>query len=105
MSQPFLAALAGLGSAAALELLRHLMARAAGNVQRTLDDSTSFRQDLLARIGSLEDDCAALAKERDEWQGRYYAEREARAKAQWQIEASQSASLPPDPNFKMEKNP
>ena len=108
MSDPLLAGLAGLGSAAALEVLRHLLARAAGNSQRTLDDSTSFRQDLLARIGSLEDDCASLSKERDEWQARYYTEREARSRAEWKIEAGHGPSPPPatstsrDPNT--EKN-
>lgn len=95
MSDSLWAALAGVGSAVSLELLRHLLARSTGNAQHRLDDATSFRQDLLGRIGSLEDDCAAFAKERDEWQARYYAEREARTKAEWQIEARRGDSPVP----------
>lgn len=87
MSDSFFAALLGLGGALTLEMLRHFLSLGQKNTQRSLDDATSFRQDLLRRINALEDDCVALAKERDEWQSRYYAERERRAKAEWQIEA------------------
>jgi len=90
------AALLGLGGALFLELLRHFLSLGQKNTERTLGDATSFRQDLLGRIGALEDDCTALAKERDEWQARYYAERERRAKAEWQIEAL--GGTPPAPS-------
>lgn len=96
MSDSLVAAGLGLGGALSLELLRHCLALGQKNVQRTLDDSTSFRQDLIGRLGALEDDYAALTKERNDWQERYYAERERRIKAEWQIEAPGGA-LPPAP--------
>lgn len=97
MSDSVLAALVGLGGALSLELLRNFLSLGQKSAQHTLDDATSFRQDLLGRIGALEDDCAALAKERDEWQARYYGERERRAKAEWQVE-SLGGTVPPAPS-------
>lgn len=97
MSDSLFAALLGLAGALTLELLRHFLSLGQKSAQHTLDDATSFRQDLLGRIGALEDDCAAVAKERDEWQERYYAERERRVKAEWQVEAL-GATLPPAPS-------
>jgi len=91
-----LAALLGLSGALTLEMLRHFLSLGQKNTERRLSDATSFRQDLLGRIGALEDDCAALSKERDGWQSRYYAERERRAKAEWQIEAL--GGTPPAPS-------
>lgn len=92
-----MAALLGLGGALTLEMLRHFLSLGQKSSERTLSDATSFRQDLLGRIGALEDDCVALAKERDEWQARYYDERERRTKAEWQIEAL-GGTPPPAPS-------
>ena len=86
MQDSIIAALVGLGSAGALEVLRHLLARSQKVAEKSVDDATAFRHDLLTRIESLEKDKAALIKERDEWQDKYYAEREQRVKADWQLE-------------------
>ncbi len=80
------AAVAGLGSAATLEVLRHVLARVQKVTEKQMDDATSFRHDLLARIAALEEDVAQSHNERNEWMDRYYAERELRVKAQWQLE-------------------
>lgn len=90
------AAIAGLGSAAMLELLRHVLARVQKVTEKQMDDATSFRHDLLARINALEEDVTQSHKERNEWMDRYYAERELRVKAQWQLESSTANS--PDLN-------
>jgi hypothetical protein len=87
MPDSIIAALVGLCCAGTLEVLRHLLARGQKSVEKAVDDATAFRQDLLARIEALEKDTAALVKERDEWQDKYYKEREGRAKAEWQLES------------------
>lgn len=92
------AAVAGLGSAATLEVLRHVLARVQKVTEKQMDDATSFRHDLLARIAALEEDVAQSHNERNEWMDRYYAERELRVKAQWQLEHhQQNSSFFPEP--------
>ena len=66
-----LAAVTGLGSAVALELLRHVLARVATYTEKQMDDATSFRHDLLARINILEKDAIQSNSERNEWMERY----------------------------------
>ena len=83
MPDSITAALVGLCSTAFLELLRHMLARS----QKTVDDATAFRHDLLSRIDALEEGNTSLIRERDEWQSKYYTEREQRVKAEWQLEA------------------
>lgn len=92
-----LAAVTGLGSAAALELLRHVLARVQKVTEKQMDDATSFRHDLLARIAALEKDATQSSSERNEWMERYYAERELRVKAQWKLDsvAANSPDLNP----------
>ena len=82
-----LAAVAGLGSAVVLEVVRHVLARVQKTTEKHMDDATSFRHDLLTRIASLEEDIAEVCQQRNQWQERYYAERELRSKAQWQLES------------------
>ena len=92
-----LAAVAGLGSAVALEIVRHVLARAQKTTEKHMDDATSFRHDLLARIVALESELTQVCQQRNQWQERYYAERELRAKAQWQLESKNSGgALPVD---------
>ena len=86
MSDSIIAALVGLGCAGTLEVVRHLLARGQKIAEKSVDDATAFRHDLLTRIESLADDNAVVAKERDDWQEKYYAEREQRIKAEWQLE-------------------
>ena len=92
-----LAAGAGLGSAAALEVLRHVLARVQKVTEKQMDDATSFRHDLLARIAALEEDVTQSNKERNVWMDRYYAERELRVKAQWQLERQEQNAPVIDP--------
>ena len=91
-----LAAGAGLASAAALEVLRHVLARVQKATEKQMDDATSFRHDLLGRIAALEEDVAQSNKERNEWMDRYYVERELRTKAQWQLEGQAQTLAAPD---------
>jgi hypothetical protein len=86
MSDSIIAALVGLCCAATLEMLRHLLARGQKTAEKSVDDATAFRHDLLTRIEALGNENMALAKERDEWQDKYYAEREQRVKAEWQLQ-------------------
>ena len=60
-----LAAAAGLGSAVVLELVRHVLARAQKTTEKHMDDATSFRHDLLARIVALESDLAQVCQQRN----------------------------------------
>ena len=90
-----LAAVAGLGSAVVLEIVRHVLARAQKTTEKHMDDATSFRHDLLARIVALESDLTHVCQQRNQWQERYYAERELRAKAQWQLESKNPDSASP----------
>jgi hypothetical protein len=87
MSDSIIAALVGLCCAGTLEVVRHILARGQKIAEKSVDDATAFRHDLLTRIESLGDDNTALAKERDDWQQKYYAEREERVKAEWQLQA------------------
>ena len=96
MSDLMLATVAGLASAAVLEVLRHLLGRMQKMTEKRIDDATSFRHDLLARITALENDLVQITKQGDNWQERYYAERELRLKAQWQLEnRGQLLEMPP----------
>ncbi|MDQ3812763.1 MAG: hypothetical protein M3347_02285 [Armatimonadota bacterium] len=97
MPDSILAALAGLCSAGVLEVLRHVLARGQKIAEKSVDDATAFRHDLLARISALEEDQAALAKERDEWRDKYYAEREQRVRAEWQLETLEWIAQEHDP--------
>ena len=90
-----LAAMAGLGSAVALEIVRHVLARVQKTTENHMGDATSFRHDLLARINALEVDIANVAQQRNQWQERYYAERELRVKAQWQLEKQNNSGATP----------
>ena len=65
------AAVAGLGSAVALEIVRHVLARVQKTTERNMDDATSFRHDLRARINALEADVIELGQQRNHWQERY----------------------------------
>ena len=91
-----LAAVAGLGSALVLEIVRHVLARVQKTTEKHMDDATSFRHDLLARISALESDIAKISQQRNQWQERYYAERELRTKAQWKLESQNSDQVPPE---------
>ena len=82
-----LAAVAGLGSALVLEIVRHVLARVQKTTEKHMDDATSFRHDLLARIAALESDITQINQQCNQWQERYYAERELRIKAQWKLES------------------
>jgi hypothetical protein len=86
MPDSIIAALAGLCSAGFLEVLRYLLARSQKVAERSIDDATAFRHDLLARIDTLEEENGCLVKDRGEWQHKYYLEREERVKAQWQLQ-------------------
>lgn len=90
-----LAGVTGLGSAVALELLRHVLARVQKVTEKQMDDATSFRHDLLTRIAVLEKDATQSTSERNEWMERYYTERELRIKAQWQLENQNLDSIFP----------
>ena len=90
-----LAAVAGLGSALVLEIVRHVLARVQRTTEKHMDDATSFRHDLLARISALESDIAKISQQRNQWQERYYAERELRAKAQWLLESRDDSQTAP----------
>ena len=90
-----LAAVSGLGSAVVLEIVRHVLARAQKTTEKHMDDATSFRHDLLARIVALESDLTQVCQQRNQWQERYYAERELRAKAQWQLESKKPDGASP----------
>ena len=92
-----LAGVTGLGSAVALELLRHVLARVQKVTEKQMDDATSFRHDLLARIAVLETDATQSTSERNEWMDRYYTERELRIKTEWQLENQNSGSSPESP--------
>ncbi len=87
MSDSIIAALVGLCCAGTLEVVRHVLARGQKMAEKSVDDATAFRHDLLMRIEALGDDNMVLSKERDEWQQKYYAEREGRIKAEWQLQA------------------
>ena len=76
MPESFVAALAGLCSAAVLEVLRHLLRHSQKTTSKSMDDATAFRHDLLARIVLLEQERNLLEQESDEWQEQYYQERE-----------------------------
>ena len=89
MHESFLAALVGLGSASALEMLRHLLRHSQKAASKSVDDATAFRHDLLARIASLEHERARVEQERDEWQEQYYREREKLIQGQYQLDQRQ----------------
>ena len=91
-----LAAVAGLGSAVVLEIVRHVLARVQKTTEKHMDDVTSFRHDLLARIAALESGIARISQQRNQWQERYYAERELRVKAQWSLENQNPDDAPPE---------
>lgn len=96
MPEYFLAALAGACSAGALEVLRHLLAHSQQAASKSVDDAIAFRQDLLARIEGLEQELTRLTQERDEWQERFYREREARIQPQVSSWHTQQPDQPAD---------
>lgn len=64
----------------ALEATRQWMARSNTQEEKVTDDVSAFRKELIYERHKLH-------KERDEWQAKYYDERDARLKAEWQLEA------------------
>ena len=80
MSDNIILALVGLISGIGLEFTRQLMAKGQTKEVKTVDDITAFRKELLEENHRIRED-------RDHWQKEYYMEREARQKAEWQLEA------------------
>jgi hypothetical protein len=64
----------------ALEATRQYMTRGNSREEKATDDASAFRKELL-------DETHKLRQERDQWQNKYYDERDARLKAEWQLEA------------------
>lgn len=97
MSDNVILAIIGLLSGIGLEFVRQLMSKRNTQQVKSVDDITSFRKELLEENHKLRED-------RDEWQKNFYKEREARQRAEWQLEAlewirSENPTTPQPPRF------